>query len=430
MNEHAKKYTIMTKSLITGLMLSVLVFGLSAQSSSNFEMGKGLNLSLNNGDYTFSLGGNMKPTYGYMRDTSALISSKHRFNMQQAQFSLLGHGKNEKLTFYILADFVQTWSLLEAWAGFDLMNNQLFISAGQKLVNTNNKELNRHQNYFQFVNPSLVSLNFANLGREFGLFIEGNFEIGSLVIKPSLNITSGDGINSFGNGTTDRFDYGGAKLGGRLELLPLGNFSDDNDFLGADLAREKNPKFSIGGSFSTNQGASEQVGEGHGYFLFYSQIDENGVFRNAYPNYQKIYADFVFKYNGFNAGFEYVNSFGTEIKGLYTDADPVSQTPIYQSDIAKYLTLGNGFNIQAGYLLKSNWSFDARYTQVSPEFADEGLSILTNQEELTFGISKFLKGQAMKIQVNGGFLTFDQYNGNTFIEQRDFTASTALQVIF
>lgn len=420
----------MKKSLITGFLMSTLVFGSSAQSSTNFELGKGLNLSLNNGDYSFSIGGSIKPTYSYTRDTSTLITGRHQFSMQQAQFSLLGNAKNEKLTFYILADFVQTWALLEAWAGFNLLENQLFISAGQKLVNTNNKELNKHQNYFQFVNPSLVSLNFANLGREFGLFIEGDFQLGKIVFKPSINITSGDGINSFGSGTTDRFDYGGAKFGGRLEILPLGIFSLDNNFLGVDLARETNPKLSIGGSFSTNQGASEAVGEGHGHFLFYSQIDEDGLFRNAYPNYQKIYADLVFKYSGFNFGFEYVNTFGSEIKGLYTDTEPNMQTPIYQFDIAHYLILGSGYNVQTGYITKSNWSFDIRYSQITPEFDPEVLSMLTNQEEFTFGISKFLKGQAMKIQVNGGFLTFDQLNGNVFEQKSDFSASTALQVIF
>ncbi len=420
----------MKKIFILTALVVVTMQHVSAQDSTYFDLGKGVNLSLNDGDYYFSLGGNIKTAYTYLRDTSEIIEGKHLFDLQRAQFSLLGKAKNEKMTFYILADYVNVWSLLEAWVGFDVAGDKLFIAAGQKLVNTNNRELNLHQNYFQFVEPSLVSTNFGRLGREFGVFIDGRLEIGNMVVKPSLSVTSGDGINSFGNGTTDRFDYGGAKFGGRLELLPLGDFTEGNDFLGSDLAREKTPKISLGGSFSSNQGASESVGEGHGDFLFFSQIQPDGSFRDAYPNYQKIYADVLFKYNGFNLGVEYVNSFGSEVEGLFTNSDATNQTPIYQGDISQYLVLGTGLNLQGGYVTKNFWGLDVRYSQVSPEYDDEAFSVLTAQQAFTVGVSKFLKGQAMKIQMNTDFLTFDELDNTALVEKGEIRASVALQIIF
>ncbi len=416
------------------ILLAFIYFTLSeaaiSQDSTYFELGQGANLSLNDGDYFFSLGGNLKSAYTYTRDTAEILTSKHGFEMQRAQFSLLGKARNEKMTFYILADFVEVWSLLEAWVGFDIANEKIFIAVGQKLVNTNNRERNTHENNFQFVNRSILSSSYARLGREFGLFIDGRFALGEMILKPSLAFTSGDGINSFGNGTTDRYDYGGAKFGGRLEVFPFGEFSIGNDFLGADLARESTPKVMLGSAFSTNQGASESVGEGHGEFVFFSQIQSDGSFRNAYPNYQKLYADVIFKYKGFNAALEYVNASASEIDGLFTDTDAASQTPIFQGDIAQYLALGTGLNIQAGYLAKNNWSLDLRYTQVNPEFENEVLSVITNQENVTIGLSKFLKGQAMKVQINADFLTFDQLENDALVEKGEIRGSVAFQIIF
>ena len=40
-------------------------------------------------------------------------------------------------------------------------------------------------------------------------------------IKPIMAITSGDGINSFGENSLDS-DQGGFKYGGRLNIYPMG----------------------------------------------------------------------------------------------------------------------------------------------------------------------------------------------------------------
>ena len=45
---------------------------------------------------------------------------------------------------------------------------------------------------------------------------------------------------------------GGLKYGGRLDVLPLGEFKSGNDGVGADFVREESPKLLVGGAMSYN----------------------------------------------------------------------------------------------------------------------------------------------------------------------------------
>lgn len=82
---------------------------------------------------------------------------------------------------------------------------------------------------------------------------------------------------------------GGLKYGGRLDVLPLGEFKSGNDGVGADFAREESPKLLVGGAMSYNDGASNKVGEGHGDFVLY---DKDGD--SKFPALRKIAADLLF----------------------------------------------------------------------------------------------------------------------------------------
>src|SRR5690606_28957398 len=75
---------------------------------------------------------------------------------------------------------------------------------------------------------------------------------------------------------------------------PLGYFSAGNDAYFADLSHEVAPKIVAGVAGSVNKGASHQTGEGHGIFQLF-----NADQREQYPDYRKIYADLLFKYQGF-----------------------------------------------------------------------------------------------------------------------------------
>ena len=69
--------------------------------------------------------------------------------------------------------------------------------------------------------------------------------------------------------------------------------------------------------------------------------------------------------------------------------------------------LGKGFNVQMGYLLKSLYSFDVRYTNLIPdEFSFMNNTAFYNRNKYyTIGLSKYLlKSYTYKIQASYTFV--------------------------
>ena len=231
----------------------------------------------------------------------------------------------------------------------------------------NNLSMQIMEYNLQFASRNNLSQNFTESGREFGIFVESKFSLGNIGFKPIVAITSGDGKNSFGLSSSDT-DQGGVKYGGRLNIYPFGFFKADNEFIGHDTYREKSSKLMIGIASSLNQGTSHKVGEGHYYedaptdgtFMFF---DNSGVFK--LPNYLKNYIDILYKYNGFNFLFEYVNTAASNLQGISLNS--AGSLLLEPTQISQYLVLGNAFNLQAGYLFKSLLSLDGRFTRLSPD---------------------------------------------------------------
>lgn len=90
--------------------------------------------------------------------------------------------------------------------------------------------------------------------------------------------------------------------------------------------------------------------------------------------------------------------------------------------------LGQGFNIQAGYMLRSLWTFDLRYTYLKPDkYSYMNNNLYFNRHNFyDLSVSKYLtRNYAAKIQLtvglarsNGENRTPDSahtYNGNEWI---------------
>jgi hypothetical protein len=101
-------------------------------------------------------------------------------------------------------------------------------------------------------------------------------------------------------------------------------------------------------------------------------------------------ADLMFKYQGFSVMSEYANTTGDD---EFDDPDALS---------SKFRT-GSGFSIQAGYLLPSNWEIALRYTTIE---RDKDISGITDENQFTFGISKYIVGHALKVQTDFTRITF------------------------
>ena len=78
-----------------------------------------------------------------------------------------------------------------------------------------------NSNSLQLVERSRLTSAFSSI-REFGLFLSGNFRLNGKgsYLRPYFVLTNGDGINNFDK------DLGGLKIGGRLDFLPFGFFTN------------------------------------------------------------------------------------------------------------------------------------------------------------------------------------------------------------
>ncbi|MBI1194120.1 MAG: hypothetical protein GC205_13255 [Bacteroidetes bacterium] len=346
----------------------------------SYELGEGVQFQLNGGQYEFSLGAFVQPyadlRSGNLEDT---LNPNSLFGVQAARLFLEGKAHKEKASFRLDMDFTDGFSLLEAWVGFRPWEFVAF-SFGQKLVNSNNREYINQESNLQFPIRSALSNYFTQDGRELGVFVDGFIDIHGVLIRPSLGLTSGDGRNSFGELSTDP-DIGGLKLLGRIDFLPLGDFSGDGANFTADLFREPTPKLVIGAAASINNGASGKTGEAHGAFQLW-----DGTGTVAYADYEKLYVDLLFKYQGFSLLAEFVNARIVADQILYLD--PVANEFLDGANIADNYVVGQGINVQLGYVFEKGTSIDLRYSTIMPEF-DVTTSQLAQENWYTAGISHY-----------------------------------------
>jgi len=229
----------------------------------------------------------------------------------------------------------------------------------------------------QFVDRSQVNSIF-NIDRDIGVQLHGKFELGGLVIKPIFAFTKGEGRNIIAN------NIGGFSYTGKLELLPMGDFTAKGDYFEADLKREAKPKLALAAAVNFNQNAARQTQTG----VFLLDTADEYLTNNALT----IFGDMMFKYKGFSFLAEYAFK-----KTLLKSGQSLSVTDSTVVSISgQTVRTGQGISVQAGYLLKSNWEIAARYTTVVPDWSRS----FTGLNEYTLGISKYVVGHKLKVQTD------------------------------
>lgn len=421
-----KKYNNKMKlnTIVTAIIILIGFTGFAQveikTESKEFQLGDGLRFNVNDGDYKFSINGFIQSAIKYEKTDGAVASTY--MNARNAYLSISGSMYKEKVSFLLQNNFSNGKPLLDAWVAYS-PTSKMKISFGQKQTFTNNREMTYYEDKLQFVDRGIFSSEFSNTGREFGVFLETQLGNKSFVVKPKLAITSGDGVNSFGTNSID-VDKGGLKYGGRIDFLPLGNFKPGNEGYIADLLHEDKIKILAGAAFSYNNGASNKVGEGHGDFVFY---DSN--FKQKLPDYRKSYGDILIKYKGFSFLGEYVSSSALSLEGTFINS--TATVPLFMTEISNYLALGNGYNIQGGYVSKSGLSLDFKYEKLTKEF-NKASSLLSNQDAFTMGITKYLKGNDLKIQASVSTRNNEQFNAtlNANEKIKSATVQLSFQVVF
>jgi len=361
----------------------------SPSEQANFELGSGLSFQFNEGDYSFNLGGMIQPNFGFINDGEA--DTDYILNARRTYLNFGGEAVKEKVDFFIQLDFSLNEPLLDAWVAYHPIKN-ISIAVGQKQTIANNREMLFMEDQLQFADRTLLSTKFSGSGREFGLFVDARFGSEKFVVMPRIAVTSGDGRNSFGADSRD-VDFGGLKYAARLDVYPFGEFSEGNEKCVPDLMGEESPKILLGAAASFNDGASGIAGEGHGDFIIF-----NAVGLPQLPDYRQLYGDILVKYRGFSLLGEYAVATATSLESTFVD--PTALNPLVPTEISEYLMLGTGFNGTLGYVSSTGYGIDASYTQVAPEFEFNPSSILTELSAVTIGLSKYMKGNALKIQAS------------------------------
>ena len=406
----------MKKLIITTIILLSISYVFSQESERNnasFSLGDGISFSFNEGDYEFNIYGFIKPTYIYNDEKIYTADGEYtnvfrQFKSQNSNLFFTGFAKDEKLSFTIQMDYSSSNPLVEAYIGYHF-NEKTSLYFGQMQVNHNNLEMTHNEDRLRFTNRGILSQTYTENGEEFGLFLETSFGK-SIIFKPTLAITSGDGKNSFGDDSRDS-DKGGVKFGSRINIFPFGDFSIGNRLSTVDLMHEERPKVQIGFAYSKNMGASNEVGDGHGDFILY---DDSGD--ELFPDYSQLFLDLNLKYRGFSLVLEYADAFASGLDQIYTD--PNAFNLLIPQQISEYLVVGDSQGLQFGYFTKNGISIDLIYENLNPEFDSYVSSILRKSSNMGVGISKYLAGNNLKIQASlfkTGYENLNNLNDDEFM---------------
>jgi phosphate-selective porin OprO and OprP len=214
----------------------------------------------------------------------------------------------------------------------------------------------------QFFDRSPVNANFT-LDRDFGLFANYSFHIGNkfkTLLKTAA--TSGEGRNSNSSNS-------GLAYTGRVELLPLGDFTDAGDYYEGDVAREEKLKLSLAGGYHFNDLAVRSQGQ--------LGRDLGGT-----KSYHVYLADFLLKYKGLALSSEYIRR--------DTDGTPFVGT--------NFISTGDGVNTQISYCFKSRWEVAARHSLITPH--KDVYTRFNQLNQYGLGVTKYFMKHKFKTQFN------------------------------
>ncbi len=235
----------------------------------------------------------------------------------------------------------------------------------------------------QLVDRSLVNSRF-NIDRDIGIQLRHHFKLSdNFLVREKFALSQGEGRNiTTGN-------LGGHQYTFRLELLPFGSFKNKGDYIGSDLEREDKPKLMLAATYDINQNAVKNRSNQGSYM-----ITDNGFYET---NISTFFLDAMFKYKGFSFMGEYAKRDADDPIAKNTDGTLTGDE----------VQVGNGLNLQAGYLFKNNWEVSGRYTNIE---LDKNITGKNPENQYTLGVSKYIVGHKLKVQSDISYLSIDNNN--------------------
>ena len=385
-------------TIVAALLLAIT--SLNAQEISDTSFGKGL-INFVAKDSSFSV--KFAPRFqvrsmsSWDHNGNQYGSPDHNFIVRRARLKFDGFAYSPKLKYklelglsnrdisgandfnrntprYIL-DAVIMWNFSGNWE----------LWAGQTKLPGNVERVVSSAN-LQLVDRSLLNSRF-NIDRDLGVQLRHETNLGGdFLMREKFAVSQGEGRN------VTEGNEGGLQYTARLEFLPFGTFKSKGDYSQSDLKREAKPKLMLGFTYNYNQDTVRERGFAGDYMI----RTDGSIYET---NQTTIFADAMFKYNGFSFMGEYAkrtadDEIATELDGLTPTGDLV-------------LT-GNALNLQAGYLFKSNYEIAARFTTLEYENVTGALPT----EQYTLGVNKYVVGHKLKVQSDISYTTLDGNDDN------------------
>ncbi len=300
---------------------------------------------------------------------SKKVKYKVELGLSNRDISVNKEDGNTRDAARIILDAVLKWQFAKHWS----------LWVGQTKLPGNRERVISSAN-LQFVDRSLVNSRY-NIDRDAGLQLRGKYTLGKAIFAPSFAISQGEGRNI----TSENF--GGYDYTFHLDFLPFGTFTNKKgDYISSDLERSPKPKLAIGFTYDYNDGAVRSGGQ-LGSFVKNAEGDyiENSL--------STIFVDMMFKYKGFSVMSAY--------------ADKRSGNPLGVDSLSVFNT-GTGFNAQLGYLTPIDLELAVRYTTV---MRDHEFSGIKNENQYTFGVSRYIVGHSLKFQSDITRITFPGKQG-------------------
>lgn len=382
------------KYLFFGLFLSASLFTYSQESNAP-AFGKGLfNLVGKDSTWSMKIGTRMQfltVANWDKGEDGGLINPQQNFSIRRARLKFDGFAYSPKLKYKIefglsnrdlsggseftsnapryILDGVIMWNF---YGNFELWMGQTKLPGNmERVISSGN---------LQQVDRSLLNSRFT-IDRDQGIQIRHHFNLSNKFhVKEKLAVSQGEGRNiTSGN-------LGGYQYTARLELFPFGDFTA---YSGSDQKRVQTPKLMLAATFDHNQNAVK-TRSNQGSYMF----NDIGFYET---DVNTIFVDAMFKYNGFSMMAEYAHRKAD---------DPIAKNSdgtLTGDDVQ----VGDGINLQTGYLFPSNWEVSGRYTNIK---LDEDITGKNPQSQYTLGLSKYIVGHKLKVQTDLSYLSEDDTN--------------------
>jgi len=225
----------------------------------------------------------------------------------------------------------------------------------------------------QQVDRSLLNSRFT-IDRDMGIQLRHHFNLtDTFLVKEIFSMAQGEGRN------ITKGNLGGHQYTTRVELFPFGDFASKGDYKGSDLKFEQKPKLSLGFAYDFNNNASKTRSNQGSYMT-----NDVGYFST---NISTLFMDAMFKYKGFSLMAEYADRKADDVFAKNADGS-------LTGDVVQ---VGNGLNLQSGYLLSKTVEISARYTNISLDKAITGKGA---ENQYTLGLSKYISGHSLKVQTD------------------------------